>query len=123
MASYTRRDPNHHEIAGAYKRSGRPFSDVSGIHGFGCDLVAEHIDGYPVFVEVKKPGPPSCRKLTDSEKRLQALFPRFYFIAQNIEEAFQAVGLLPPADLCDGGGEAIVGSPAGTGSQGQGRRR
>lgn len=49
--------------------------------------------GYPVFVEVKRPGPPWVRKLTPSEAKLQALFPQFYVVVQDVEEALAAVGL------------------------------
>lgn len=88
-----KRDANHAPIKVALIQAGRPVWDVAHLAGFGCDLVAEHLDGYPIFLEIKKPGPPSVRRLTDSEKQLQAMFPRFYAVAQSELEALRAVGL------------------------------
>jgi hypothetical protein len=56
-------------------------------------LLTKHRDGWPLFLELKREGPPSCRKLTASEEALRAMFPQFFAVAQTIEEAFQAIGL------------------------------
>lgn len=90
-----RTDINHGEIKQALLRAGRRVHDVARHHGLGCDLIAEHVDGYPVFIEVKRPGPPSARRLKDSEVALQLKFVRFYAIVQSVNEAFTAVGLCP----------------------------
>lgn len=88
-----RTDVNHLPIKRALERIGRPVKDVARYHGFGCDLVTETLGGEVVFLEIKKPGPPHCRKLTESEQALQKLFPWSYFVVQTEEEALRACGL------------------------------
>jgi hypothetical protein len=63
----------------------------------GCDLIVARGDrGHPpVFIEIKRPGPPSARKLTFSEETLRALFPEAYAVVQSVAEALAAVGLIP----------------------------
>jgi hypothetical protein len=88
-----KRDSSHASIKAALLAAGRPVKDVAHLAGLGCDLITAHISGFPLFIEVKREGPPSSRKLTDSEKALQALFPQFFRVAQTAEEALMAVGL------------------------------
>ena len=88
----TKRDANHKEIAGALRKAGVEFRDVSMHRGLGCDLLARHRDGYIVAIEIKRPGPPSSRKLTESEESLRVMFPEFFRVCQTIEEAFRACG-------------------------------
>lgn len=88
-----RRDRNHGEIQQALLDAGRPVHDVSRHHGLGCDIVTEHRDGSLVLLEVKRPGPPSARKLTASETALQAKFPASFVVVQSISEALLAVGI------------------------------
>ncbi len=70
---------------------------VSHHAGLGFDILTRHRDGFPVFLEVKTPGPPSSRRLTESEKTLRDAFPQFFRVAMTPEEAFEAVGLASPA--------------------------
>jgi hypothetical protein len=88
-----KRDSSHASIKAALLAAGRPVKDVAHLAGLGCDLITEHVDGYPLFLELKRKGPPSVRKLTDSEKALQAMFPMFFKVAQDEVEALRAVGL------------------------------
>ena len=87
-------DSNHKALTAVLRRVGRPFVDVARHPGFGCDIVAQHRDGFVMFIEVKRPGPPSVRKLTESEEVLRSLFPNFYRVVQTEEELLAAVGLL-----------------------------
>lgn len=86
-------DVNHKPLTALLRRAGRPFVDVARHRGFGCDIVAQHRDGYVMFIEIKKPGPPHCRKLTESEETLRSLFPDFFRVVQSEEELLAAVGL------------------------------
>lgn len=95
MSRWGKRDEGHAEIGAAYRAINWPHLDTSRHAGLGCDYITRHKDGYPILLEVKRPGPPHCRKLTDSEKRLQAMFPEFYRVAQSVDEALCAVGLVP----------------------------
>jgi hypothetical protein len=95
VSRWGKRDEGHADIGAAFRAIGWPILDTSRHAGLGCDFITRHKDGFPIFLEVKRPGPPHCRKLTDSEKRLQAMNISFYRIAQSVEEAFEAVGLPP----------------------------
>lgn len=87
-------DATHAGIKAALLAAGRPVHDVGHLAGFGCDMVTQHLDGRVIFLEAKALGPPSKRKLTDSEERLKSLFPTSFAVAQTPEEALAAVGLL-----------------------------
>ncbi len=69
--------------------------DAAKMGGGLADLISEHIDGRIVFIEVKRPGPPSARTLTPAEEKFRALWPHSYVIAQSQEEALRAVGVVP----------------------------
>jgi len=86
-------DAGHLEVTKALRRIHWPFVDVAKHRGLGCDILTRHKDGYPIMLELKRPGPPSARKLTDSEAALQGLFPSFYRIAQTLDEALGHIGL------------------------------
>ena len=89
-----RTDANHLRIKRALLAAGRPVRDVAAYHGFGCDLVAQHVDGHAVFLEVKDGSkPPSARKLTDSELSLSMAFPGCFAVVLTEEEALRACGL------------------------------
>ena len=88
-----KRDVNHAEIRDALRKAGFRVLDVAGYAGLGCDLMTEARDGRVVLLEVKRPGPPSARRLTDSEKALMALFPTSFFVVQSVEEALRACGI------------------------------
>jgi hypothetical protein len=88
-----KRDSSHASIKAALLAAGRPVKDVAHLAGLGCDLITRHLDGTPVFLELKSPGPPSRRKLTESEVALQAMFPMFYRVAVTPQDALRAVGL------------------------------
>lgn len=86
-------DGSHVEITRELRRMGWPFIDVARFGGLGCDLIVRHRDGYPILLELKKPGPPSLRKLTESEEALQALFPQFFRVAWDWPGVLAAIGL------------------------------
>lgn len=90
--TFGKRDATHAAIKAGLLRAGRPAKDVSAYGGFGCDIVTAHLDGWPLFLEIKREGPPHVRKLTESEEALRAMFPRFFAVAQTVEEALRAVG-------------------------------
>ncbi len=78
----------------------KAFRDVHWYHkvvshhaGLGFDILTRHKDGFPVFLEIKSPGPPSSRRLTESEIALRDAFPQFFRLATTPAEAFSAVGL------------------------------
>jgi len=93
MTYQVKLDAGHKEVTAALRHMGWPFLDVSRHRGLGCDLIVKHRDGYPVLLELKRPGPPHCRKLTESEAALQGLFPDFFRIAQSLDEALGHLGL------------------------------
>ena len=89
-----RTDANHLPIKRALLAVGRPVKDTSPYHGFGCDIVTEHLDGHLVLLEVKDgKQPPSRRKLTESEQALRDMFPHSFHVVLTEEEALAAVGL------------------------------
>ena len=95
MKYATRHDANHTPITDAYRKAGVWFRSVSRALGLGCDLLARHVEGYVVLIEVKDgEKPPSARKLTPAEESLQRAFPMFYKVVCTPEDALQAVGLL-----------------------------
>jgi hypothetical protein len=89
-----KRDQSHAAIKAALLAAGRPLRDVAHLAGLGCDFIAEHRDGYPIFLEAKPEGRPSLRKLTPSEIALRDTFPGFFRVVQTADEALRAVGLL-----------------------------
>lgn len=90
-------DANHKSITACYRSAGIWHLDVSSHLGLGCDIIAMHRDGYPVFVEIKDPAkPPSARKLKPSEATLMAAFGNFYRIVLDEKDALDAVGYSAP---------------------------
>jgi hypothetical protein len=93
--NYAKRvDASQKAITEAFRRIHWWHKVVSHFSGLGFDILTRHKDGYPVLLEIKSPGPPSSRQLTDSEQALRAAFPGFFRVAVTPEEAFSAVGLL-----------------------------
>jgi len=90
-----RRDANHADVVKAFRSLGVPFIDVSHLEGLGCDLIARHLTwGTAVLIELKDGRlPPSRRKLTESEKVMEAAFPESFVIALSVKDALAAVGL------------------------------
>lgn len=86
-------DASHVPITQALKRLGWPFVDCARYPGLGCDILSRHVNGYPIFLELKTPGPPSSLKLTESEQSLRDLFPQFWRMVTNLEHALEALGL------------------------------
>ena len=97
MASLTKRDRNHAEIAEALRRAGCSVYDSSRFGGGFPDLtVGRYIDGKPVtFLREVKDGslPPSHRKLNDREKAWHAMHKGHVAVVLSVEEALAAVGL------------------------------
>ena len=88
-------DASHVEITKGLKRMGWPFKDCARYAGLGFDVLTRHRDGYPILLELKRPGPPSVRKLTESEAFMRDAFPQFYRVAQNWDEVLLAIGWGP----------------------------
>lgn len=88
-------DASHAPITKELRKLGWPFIDVARYPGLGCDLIVKHRDGFPILLELKNPGAPSTRELTDSEKALRALFPDFFRIAWDWPGVLAAIGLTP----------------------------
>jgi len=86
-------DASHAAITKGLKRIGWPFTDVARFGGFGCDIVTKHKDGYPLFLEIKNPGPPSSQRLTESEEALRDAFPEFFRVVVYLDGALAAIGL------------------------------
>ena len=94
MTYQVKLDAGHKEVGANFRRIGWPHLDVARHRGLGFDYLTRHRDGYPILLELKRPGPPSARKLTESEREMQAMFPQFYRVAQSWGEVMQAIGLL-----------------------------
>ncbi len=94
MNRSVKHDVNHVPLCAVLRRLGWPYREAAHYHGLGCDIITKHRDGSPRFIEFKRPGPPSCRKLTESEELLQRLLPEFYAVVQTEDELLTAVGLL-----------------------------
>ncbi len=90
-----RLDFNHLVVKRAIKDAGRPVYDAGKLGSGLSDLISQHVDGRIVFIEVKRPGPPSARTLTPAEEKFRALWPDSYVIVQSPEEALRAVGVVP----------------------------
>ncbi len=88
-----RQDGNHRPIT----RSLVKVTDVLDVHNtsIGCDLIARNVlTGATEFLELKDPNqPPSKRSLTDSEKKLQSMFPHRFHVILTLDDALVAVGL------------------------------
>jgi hypothetical protein len=88
-------DASHVEITRGLKRLGWPFKDCARYSGLGFDILTKHKDGYPLLLEIKNPGPPSSRELTESEEAMRLLFPQFFRVATNLDEVLRAIGWGP----------------------------
>jgi hypothetical protein len=88
-------DANHLPIKRALQDAGRPVFDSAHMGNGLSDLITTHVDGRVLFVEIKRPGPPSARRLTPAEEKFRRKFPEAHVIVQSIDEALRAVGLLP----------------------------
>ncbi len=88
-----RQDGNHRPITRDLAR----VTEVIDVHNtsMGCDLIARNVvTGAPELLELKDPAqPPSARKLTDSERKLQAMFPRHFHVVLTFDDALVAVGM------------------------------
>jgi hypothetical protein len=90
-----RADANHFEIARHLRGLGLGVIDIH--HGsLGADLlVPHHKTGEPHFIELKDPAqPPSGRKLTESERDMQARYPRHWHLCLTLEDVLRAIGLI-----------------------------
>ena len=93
--NYAKRvDASQKAITEAFRRVHHWHRVVSHFSGLGFDILTRHKDGYPVLLEIKSPGPPSSRQLTESESTLRDAFPEFFRVAVTPEDALAAVGLL-----------------------------
>ncbi len=74
-------------------------TEVIDVHNtsIGCDLIARNVrTGAPELLEIKDPNqPPSGRRLTESELKLQRIFPRHFHVVLTSDDALAAVGLTP----------------------------
>lgn len=88
-----KRDENHAPLCAFLRSIGWWYRDCSAYGKLGFDILTRHREGFPVMVEFKKPGPPSCRELTESEETLRDALPGFYRVVQTQDELCAAVGL------------------------------
>lgn len=92
-----RQDGNHRPIT----RDLCKVTEVIDVHNtsMGCDLIARNVlTGAPELLEIKDPSqPPSGRRLTESELKLQRMFPRHFHVVLTLGDALDAVGLTYPA--------------------------
>lgn len=86
-------DAGHKEVGANFRKLGWPHLDVARHRGLGFDYLTKHRDGYPILLELKRPGPPSARKLTGSESFMRDMLPEFYRVAQSWQEVLEAIGL------------------------------
>jgi len=87
-------DANHGLVRDRIRFVGRPCKDTSAYPEF-CDLVALHLAGHPVLMEVKDGDkPPSARKLTPAQVSFHMEFP--VVVVKNEVEGLIAIGY--PAD-------------------------
>jgi hypothetical protein len=108
VANYVKRDANHKAVVDALLAAGVRLLDVSHLPGLGCDIIAEDVKtALPVYLEVKDgTKPPSARRLTESEERLQRIFPKLYFVVLTAEDALRACGIPVGLAPTQGRGEA-----------------
>ncbi len=86
-------DASHKEITKGLKRLGWWFRDCARYPGLGFDILTRHIEGWPLMLEVKNPGPPSSQTLTDSERFVAEAFPQFFVVVTTLDGALRAIGL------------------------------
>ncbi len=86
-------DRSHADITRGLKQIGWPFKDCARYPGLGFDILTKHLEGWPLMLEIKNPGPPSSRKLTDSERATLELFPDFFKVVVDLDSALEAIGL------------------------------
>jgi hypothetical protein len=67
--------------------------DVSRYPGLGYDLIARHIEGWPEFLEVKRPADPA--PLTAAERKARDRWGNHWHEVKTLEEALAALGRLP----------------------------
>ncbi len=87
-----KKDANHNAVQEALDERHRPYLDTSDVGGGFPDLVALHVNGHVVLLEVKNPaGSPSHQALTPAEAAVARLFP--VAVVFTVAEALAAVGL------------------------------
>ena len=88
------RDANHGKILQGLIDAGFSVFDASRC-GYGVsDLIVTKPGTVNVwFIEVKRPGPPSARKLNANEEAFRTVFPLNYYVVQDVEEALVAMGV------------------------------
>lgn len=80
-----RKDSNHADVGDYLRKLGWSVLDLAQ-HGASIDYVVGQ-PGFAALLEVKKPGPPSARKLTTAEKKIRDNWTGPYVLAQSGEEA------------------------------------
>ena len=86
MRRAAKRDVNHKDVGDFLRSLGWSVLDLAD-HGDGVPDYAVSKDGYCALLEVKKPGPPSARKLTVREEEIRKGWQGGYVVAQSGEEA------------------------------------
>lgn len=81
-----KRDVNHQSVGDYLRKLGYSVLDLAD-HGDGVPDYAIGWAGGAALLEVKKPGPPSARNLTDAEQAVRDRWQGPYIIAQSGEEA------------------------------------
>lgn len=93
MSYARRRDDNHADIRDGLRDCGFEVEDIGGLGGGIGDLLCKHRGTKRVrFMEVKDPKkPPSARKLTPAEKRMQALLGELHVVVETLQDAVRAM--------------------------------
>lgn len=86
MRRAAKRDSNHKSVGDYLRNLGYSVLDLAD-HGDGVPDYAVGWEGGAALVEVKKPGPASCRKLTEAEQRTRDRWTGPYIVCQSGEEA------------------------------------
>jgi hypothetical protein len=94
MRRQARTDRNHAEIRDGLRRV-TVVEDLSDVGRGIPDLLARHLRGYPVLLEVKDPGkPPSARKLTSDEQACALRWGSAYRVVLTLDDALRAIGAI-----------------------------
>lgn len=81
-----KKDVNHVDVGDAMRAAGYSVLDLAQF-GVSVDYAVASPGHFTALVEVKKPGPPSARKLTEKEQELRDGWQGAYIVVQSGEEA------------------------------------
>lgn len=97
MRRAAKRDGNHKAIADALRDAGCGVVDLAAV-GCGVPDLLIHAPTYPfqmALIEIKNPDVPKCdRRLTPAQREFHMNWRRPIFVAESVEEALAAVGIV-----------------------------